>query len=127
MERNNEFERENIMEVLSKSTEKDKSNQKKYKKEIGKYQLQIHSENNPALYLSNRRRKNRIMRAIILNALRKKYEGVISECEANIEIYLRNPNGIGEHPEILESIDTQLEKLTAAQEKLEALEKFINQ
>ena len=67
------------------------------------------------------------MRAIILEALRKKYEGVISECEANIEIYLRNPNGIGEHPEILESIDTQLEKLTAAQEKLEALEKFINQ
>jgi len=63
MERNNEFERENIMEVLSKSTEKDKSNQKRYKKEIGKYQLQIHSENNPALYLSNRRRKNRIMRA----------------------------------------------------------------
>ena len=47
------------------------------------------------------------MRAIILEALRKKYEGVISECEANIEIYLRNPNGIGEHPEILESIDNQ--------------------
>ena len=51
------------------------------------------------------------MRAIILDALRKKYEGVISECYANVEIYLRNPNGIGEHPEILESIDNQLEKL----------------
>ncbi len=56
-----------------------------------------------------------------------KYKGVIAETSANVEIYLRNPNGIGEHPEILESIDTQLEKLTAAQEKLEALEKFINQ
>ena len=67
------------------------------------------------------------MRAIILDALRKKYEGVISECFANIEIYLRNPNGIGEHHEILESIDTQLEKLTAAQEKLDALPKFKNQ
>lgn len=67
------------------------------------------------------------MRAIILEALRKKYEGVISECFANIEIYLRNPNGIGEHPEILESIDNQLEKLTAAQEKLDALVKFKNQ
>ena len=67
------------------------------------------------------------MRAIILDALRKKYEGVISECYANIEKYLRNPNGIGEHPEILESIDTQLEKLTAAQEKLDALGNFKNQ
>ena len=67
------------------------------------------------------------MRAIILDALRKKYEGVISECYANIEIYLRNPNGIGEHPEILESIDTQLEKLTATQEKLDALGNFKNQ
>jgi hypothetical protein len=66
------------------------------------------------------------MRAIILEALKKKYEGVIAECFANIEIYLRNPNGIGEHPEILESIDTQLEKLSAAQEKLEALGKFKN-
>ena len=56
-----------------------------------------------------------------------KYKGVIAETSANVEIYLRSPNGIGEHPEILESIDTQLEKLTAAQEKLEALEKFINQ
>lgn len=66
------------------------------------------------------------MRAIILEALKKKYEGVIAESFANIEIYLRNPNGIGEHPEILESIDTQLEKLSAAQEKLEALGKFKN-
>ena len=67
------------------------------------------------------------MRRIIIEALRAKYMGVIAETSANVEIYLRNPNGIGEHPEILESIDTQLEKLTAAQEKLEALEKFINQ
>ena len=67
------------------------------------------------------------MRRIIIEALMAKYKGVIAETSANVEIYMRNPNGIGEHPEILESIDTQLEKLTAAQEKLEALEKFINQ
>jgi len=64
------------------------------------------------------------MRAIILAALKMKYQGVIAECAANIEIYMRNPIGIGEHPEILESIDVQLEKLAAAQEKLDALGQF---
>ena len=34
------------------------------------------------------------MRTAILKALHKKYEGVIAEAEANIEVYLRNPAGI---------------------------------
>lgn len=66
------------------------------------------------------------MRRIILEALAAKYEGVMKEAAANIEIYLRNPNGIGEHPEILESIDTQLAKLMDAHEKSEALKEFTN-
>ena len=66
------------------------------------------------------------MRRIILEALAAKYEGVMKEAAANIEIYLRNPNGIGEHPEILESIDTQLAKLMDAHEKSEALKEFRN-
>ena len=50
----------------------------------------------------------------------------MKEAAANIEIYLRNPSGIGEHPEILESIDTQLAKLMDAHEKSEALKEFTN-
>ena len=30
-------------------------------------------------------------------ALKLKYEGQIAEADANIEIYLKNPAGIGEH------------------------------
>jgi hypothetical protein len=66
------------------------------------------------------------MRRIILDALGAKYEGVMKEAAANIEIYLRHPNGIGEHPEVLESIDTQLAKLMDAHEKREALKEFRN-
>ena len=62
MERNDDIERQDIMKVLSKSTEKDKDNHEKYRKEIGKYQLQIHSETNPALYLTKRKRYKRIMK-----------------------------------------------------------------
>ena len=50
------------------------------------------------------------MKEVIVKALRLKYEGAIAEAQANIEIYLTNSAGIGEHPEILMSIDTQVEK-----------------
>jgi len=62
MERNDDLERKDIMKVLSKSTEKDIDNRERYVEEIGKYQLQIHSDTNPALYLTEGKRYNRIMK-----------------------------------------------------------------
>ena len=62
MERNDDLERKDIMKILSKSTEKDIDNREKYVEEIGKYQLQIHSDTNPALYLTEGKRYNRIMK-----------------------------------------------------------------
>ena len=58
------------------------------------------------------------MREIIVNALRLKYKGVIADAQANIEIYLENPAGIGEHPEVLAAIDSELHKLAEARDKL---------
>ena len=58
------------------------------------------------------------MREIIINALRLKYKGVMAEAQANIEIYLENPAGIGEHPELLAAIDSELHKLAEARDKL---------
>ena len=64
------------------------------------------------------------MRDVIINALKAKYDGQIQEALCNVEIYLQNPAGIGEHPEILESINTQLSKMTEAQEKKDILNIF---
>lgn len=64
------------------------------------------------------------MRDKILEALKAKYYGQMKEAEANIEIYLENPAGIGEHPEILDAIDTQIEKIAEAKEKFDVLEEF---
>ena len=64
------------------------------------------------------------MKTTILEALQAKYFGEIKEAQANIEIYLENPAGIGEHPEILDAIDTQMAKLAEAQEKFEVLKEF---
>lgn len=62
------------------------------------------------------------MKEKILEALKAKYFGEMKEAEANIEIYLLSPVGIGEHPEILEAIDTQLAKLVEAREKFQIIE-----
>ena len=48
------------------------------------------------------------MKKQIVNALVKKYEGEIAEAKANIEIYMNNPVGIGEHPDVIDAIHSQV-------------------
>jgi len=61
------------------------------------------------------------MRDLMLEALRAKYEGQIQEARANIEVYLNNPAGIGEHSDVMEAIDCQMAKLAEAVEKKDML------
>ena len=51
-----EFEESDIMDILSKSTAKDKKNAKMYKKEMGKYQFSVRSDRNMAAKISNKAR-----------------------------------------------------------------------
>jgi hypothetical protein len=68
-----------------------------------------------------------LVKEAILTALEAKYEAQIAEADATIKIYLENSVGIGEHPQHIEEVDKQLEKIAAAQEKLEVLEDFREQ
>ena len=54
----------------------------------------------------------------LLQALEKKYEAEIAAAKANIEVYLTNPAGIGEHPDLVTAVDCEVTKLAAAEEKL---------
>ena len=58
---------------------------------------------------------------VILRALQAKYEGERQYHKANIEIYLSNPAGIGEHSDVLEAINVELERMVAADEKIHIL------
>ena len=64
------------------------------------------------------------MKRAILNALRAKYEAEIAEADATANIYLENSVGIGEHPQHIEEVDKQIEKIANAKEKLEVLDEF---
>jgi hypothetical protein len=57
----------------------------------------------------------------LLDALSKKYEGDIAIAQANIKVYMANPAGIGEHPEVVQAIDLEVEKLANADEKLQTI------
>mgnify|MGYP000999918692 CR=1 FL=1 len=61
------------------------------------------------------------MKSIIFNALVKKYEALIEESRATLEIYFNNPSGIGEHPGILEEMDKLIEQMESASGRLETL------
>lgn len=58
---------------------------------------------------------------LILRALQSKYEGERDYHKANIEIYLSNPAGIGEHSDVLEAINIELERMVTADEKIHIL------
>ena len=64
------------------------------------------------------------MRRAILEALEDRYNAQISEADATIKIYLENSVGIGEHPQHIDEVDKQLQKIADAQEKLNELQAY---
>ena len=64
------------------------------------------------------------MREQLKDALILGYQGEIAKANANIEVYLRKSVGIGEHPDIIAAIDSQIEVAARAQEKLTYLEEL---
>ena len=64
------------------------------------------------------------MKKAILDALEARYEAQISEADATVKIFLENSVGIGEHPQHIDELDKQFEKIASAEEKLKALEDF---
>ena len=51
-----------------------------------------------------------MFRLKMIKALQDKYDAIISESEATIEIYLTKPVGIGEHPQHIEEVDKLINK-----------------
>ena len=58
------------------------------------------------------------IKKMILEALEKKYNAEIAEADATIKVYLENPVGIGEHPQIVDEADKQIAKICRNKEKL---------
>lgn len=57
----------------------------------------------------------------LFEALIAKLEGEIEVAKANIKVYERNSVGIGEHGDIVETIEKEVEKIAHAHDKIEAI------
>ena len=62
----------------------------------------------------------------LFRALIKKYEADVAHATATLMIYFDNPVGIGEHPQHLEEMDKLVCALAAAEDNLQALNKYFN-
>ena len=60
----------------------------------------------------------------MINATRSYLVGGVNKHLANIEVYMNQTVGIGEHSDIIETIDLELDKAAAYHDKLEILTKY---
>ena len=67
----------------------------------------------------------RSLRKGILDALIAQAEGSISKAKMNVEVYLTNPVGIGEHPDVLAAIQDQIDAIAKEEERIEVIEKYL--
>ena len=58
----------------------------------------------------------------LIKALAVQYEAEMAKAKANITVYLKSSVGIGEHPDLVEAIDSQVKLLTDADDKLTTLQ-----
>ena len=62
----------------------------------------------------------------MINAARKHAEAEIELHKTNIEVYMQNVVGIGEHSDIVETIQKELDAMATADDRLEMLNKYFN-
>jgi len=66
------------------------------------------------------------LRVKMLDALVADASGNIAKAKANVEVYLHNPVGIGEHPDVLGAIQEQLDIIAHEEERIEVIEKHFS-
>jgi len=62
----------------------------------------------------------------MINAARKHAEAEIELHKTNIEVYMKNVIGIGEHSDIIETIQKELDSMATAHDRLDMLDKYFD-
>ena len=62
------------------------------------------------------------MKKSLYKALESRYKAELHEAEATLEVYFNNAVGIGEHPQMVEEMAKQLEKMSNSEDCLLTLE-----
>lgn len=68
----------------------------------------------------------RTLREEMIQAAIKHAEAHIEKHRMNVEIYLTNPVGVGEHSEVMDEIEKQLDEMARYQDHVDILESYFN-
>ena len=60
----------------------------------------------------------------LLKAARMHAEGELERAKTNILVYLNSSTGIGEHSDVVEAIQEELDKMSSAHDRLEMIDKY---
>ena len=60
----------------------------------------------------------------MIEAIKEHAKGRIAKHAMNVEVYLKNSAGVGEHPDILEAIEKELKIIAEYHDQLEVLNKY---
>ena len=63
-------------------------------------------------------------RKMIYDALIEHAKGHIQKHKMNVEVYLTNPVGVGEHPDIIEAVEKELDLIAQYDDQLEMMSKY---
>ena len=64
------------------------------------------------------------LRDEILKNQKTYYNGLIAKHQQNVEIYLTQPVGIGEHSDVMAAIDTEINAIAQAHEKIGIIDSY---
>lgn len=67
------------------------------------------------------------MRKTILDAVLANAEGNLAVHKTNVEVYLQNPAGIGEHSDIVEAVIAEVEKMAHWQDVIDIIEEHFEE
>ena len=65
------------------------------------------------------------MRDQLKNAILAHANGEIQKHLANVEVYLANPVGIGEHSDITQAIQDEIDKIARYHDQIEVIQKYL--
>ena len=65
------------------------------------------------------------MREQLIKALLAHAQGDIQKHLANVEVYLSNPVGIGEHSNVVEAIEEELNMIAKYKDQIDVINKYI--
>ena len=84
---------------------------------------ETHDDRQPDISYIKEKTMSCNLREIAVTSLLEQAQGEISKAKANVEIYLHNPVGIGEHPDVIAAIQDQLDVIAKAEERIDVINK----